>query len=62
MRIFLQIKKFGLRLNILNLRDHNTDVFMFAIKWYKFFDTPYDNGGLYHWFAFKFNDFRTIYK
>lgn len=62
MNIFLQIKKFGFRFNVLSFRDLNADLFSIAFKWYKFFDVPYDKSGKYHWFAFKFNNFRTIYK
>lgn len=51
MTIFIQIKKLGIRFGVFSFRNHNTDVFMFAIKWYSFFDTPFDNRDLYHWFA-----------
>jgi len=61
MRVFLQIKKFGFRFHILCFGDHNTDLFLIAFKWYNFFDVPYDRSGEYHWFAFKFNSFETIY-
>ncbi len=61
MTIFIQIKKLGIRFGVFSFRNHNTDLFCFAIKWYQFFDIPYDKQGKYHWFGFKFNSFKTIY-